>query len=546
MMDTALVKEVISELTTVIDKIDEVNTIASDLGCVDGAIIGTGQSDYTQGSTMYNLSIKNKNFAMIDIPGIEGDESAFEEIIRRSLEQAHTIFYVNGSGKKIEKETLQKIKKYMHDGTSVYAVFNVHCKPKKERIPGIDREYSEELEEAYRKQDAVIRQTESELVSFLGNNYKGSINLNGLLGFCAVAFAEEGRSSIKEDLEKNLRKNQEKYLKEYHGDKRLMLEDSHLIVLLETIERKTYCFETDIVEENLKKLKNRMNEMLSTVKTLKAKEIEKIDGFIRVYNDFEYNCYEATEDFIRTMRHVPANAATEAFYDLMDELSDRIEQDEGKTKAEDIQRIVERRKEDVIARIQQGINTKIEKAQKTFIESIEDAQKRLEVDFGREQVKFEVSLSASGVFMDTSFVEALKYNLKDFGKHAFIVANLAWGGAAIGQVVLVELPVIGAAIGAVVGAIVGVLISIWNYFASGNKRVNNAKAKIRQAIDDQIEEITEQINVEMRKMKYAKVVNDIYDSLYEEAEKQKKNLMDVRRLIIGIENDLETVYKSIA
>ena len=546
MMDTALVKEVISELTTVIDKIDEVNTIASDLGCVDGTIIGTGQSDYTQGSTMYNLSIKNKNFAMIDIPGIEGDESAFEEIIRRSLEQAHTIFYVNGSGKKIEKETLQKIKKYMHDGTSVYAVFNVHCKPKKERIPGIDREYSEELEEAYRKQDAVIRQTESELVSFLGNNYKGSINLNGLLGFCAVAFAEEGRSSIKEDLEKNLRKNQEKYLKEYHGDKRLMLEDSHLIVLLETIERKTYCFETDIVEENLKKLKNRMNEMLSTVKTLKAKEIEKIDGFIRVYNDFEYNCYEATEDFIRTMRHVPANAATEAFYDLMDELSDRIEQDEGKTKAEDIQRIVERRKEDVIARIQQGINTKIEKAQKTFIESIEDAQKRLEVDFGREQIKFEVSLSASGVFMDTSFVEALKYNLKDLGKHAFIVANLAWGGAAIGQVVLVELPVIGAAIGAVVGAILGVLISIWNYFASGNKRVNNAKAKIRQAIDDQIEEITEQINVEMRKMKYAKVVNDIYDSLYEEAEKQKKNLMDVRRLIIGIENDLDTVYKSIA
>ena len=43
MMDTALVKEVISELTTVIDKIDEVNTIASDLGCVDGTIIGTGQ-----------------------------------------------------------------------------------------------------------------------------------------------------------------------------------------------------------------------------------------------------------------------------------------------------------------------------------------------------------------------------------------------------------------------------------------------------------------------------------------------------------------------
>ena len=123
-MDEIFAKEVITRLTSTIEQIISVNDITANLGCVDGVIIGTGRSDFTQDSTMYNLLIGEKKFAMIDIPGIEGDESAFEAVIKKSLEQAHVIFYVNGSGKKIEKESLEKIKRYMHDGTSVYAVFN--------------------------------------------------------------------------------------------------------------------------------------------------------------------------------------------------------------------------------------------------------------------------------------------------------------------------------------------------------------------------------------------------------------------------------------
>ena len=238
-----------------IDKIKHVNSIAENLGCVDGTIIGTGRSDYTQGSTMYNLSIGNKGFALIDIPGIEGDESAFEDIIKQSLEHAHVIFYVNGSGKKIEQESLQKIKKYMHDGTSVWAIFNTHCKAKKERIPGIDKDYSEELKEAYSKQESIVRQTEEELVSFLGSNYKGSISLNGLLGFCSLAFDDKNNTSIRIENDKNLRRDQEKYLKEYLGNRNQMLEDSHISLLTRIIENKIGSFESDIIDENLKKLK---------------------------------------------------------------------------------------------------------------------------------------------------------------------------------------------------------------------------------------------------------------------------------------------------
>ena len=77
-----------------IQNMHNVNLLMQDYGCVDGTIIGTGRSDYTTDSTTYNLIVKDKKFALIDIPGIEGDESAFETIIKRSLERAHIIFYV--------------------------------------------------------------------------------------------------------------------------------------------------------------------------------------------------------------------------------------------------------------------------------------------------------------------------------------------------------------------------------------------------------------------------------------------------------------------
>lgn len=542
-MDEELVKDVLTRLSSTIEKINTVNISAKELGCVDGTIIGTGRSDYTQGSTMYNLMIENKRFALIDIPGIEGDESAYEDIIKQSLEHAHIIFYVNGSGKKIEKESLQKIKKYMRDGTSVYAIFNVHCKAKKERVPGIDKEYSEELDDAYRKQSEIIRQTEDELISFLGKNYKGSISMNGLLAFCAMAFGNEGRTSIKEEKEKNLRRDQGKFVKEYHGDTEQMLEDSHIALIRETIEKRIDGFGSEIEKENLKKLKNRMSEMLSKITVLKTREVRKIDGFINIYNEFESSCYNAKEDFIRTMRHVASNAATDAFYDLMNELFDKIEADAGKTKSKQIQDIVTSRRDSVVSNIQQGVNSKIQKAQDTFREAIEDAQDRMKKDFEREQIQFEISLSADSVGLDGAFADALKYNIKDFGKHAFTIGSLALSGAGIGSLIC---PGLGTAIGAGVGAVLGVLSSIWNYFASEKKRINNAKAKIQRAIDEQIEEISEQINAELRKLSFEERINDVYESIIGHVEVQKKNMMDIKRVISNVESEMASVYRKIA
>lgn len=95
-----------------LDSLCKISTLEKNLGCIDGKIIGTGRSDYTQGSTEYKLLVNDNEFLLIDIPGIEGDESKYKATIKESLAKAHLIFYVNGSGKKAEKNTLEKIHLY--------------------------------------------------------------------------------------------------------------------------------------------------------------------------------------------------------------------------------------------------------------------------------------------------------------------------------------------------------------------------------------------------------------------------------------------------
>lgn len=537
------VKDLLSKVIQHISSYEQLVMIERNRGCVDGKIIGTGRADYTQGSTEYNLTIGDKTFTLIDIPGIEGDERKYEDIIRDSLDKAHTIFYVNGSGKKLEQATLEKVKKYMHDGTSVYAVFNVHCKAKKERIPGIDKTFEEELSSAYVKQEEIISQTENELYTFLGSNYKGSLSLNGLLSFCGYAIDESGKTTIVDERDKNLRSDQKKYVKEYSGEMSRLREDSHMGLVQEIIDDKVGNFEDYIYSENIKKLKNRLHEMITRIDNLKFIEIGKIKGFIKIYNEFESNCYNAKEDYIHTISHLGYNAAVDAFADVKAELFQMVEEDKGKTDSKKIQKYFDTHKNEIIGEIQNSLNARMSQAQQDYEDAIEDARQRLIKDFEREQTKFEISLSSGSIELDDSFANALKYNLKSFGGDLFRVGSLALSGAGIGSLIA---PGIGTAIGAVVGAILGVLSSIWNFFASEATRINKAKEKLQRAIDEQIDEVSDNIKSELKKLNYEEKINASYDQIYNQAEKQKMALEFVERLLNNISVDLKKNYKKVS
>ncbi|MGK7460505.1 DUF1269 domain-containing protein, partial [Salmonella enterica] len=57
---------------------------------------------------------------LIDVPGIEGNESHYVHLVKEAIAKALLVVYVNGTNKKPETTTAWKIKSYLEYGTQVY------------------------------------------------------------------------------------------------------------------------------------------------------------------------------------------------------------------------------------------------------------------------------------------------------------------------------------------------------------------------------------------------------------------------------------------
>lgn len=516
------------------DSLSAMREREDNLGCVDGGIIGTGRPDFTRSPSEYKLNIKGKDFLLIDVPGIEGDESKFEDIIKRSLEKAHAVFYVNGEGKKIEKNSLEKIKKYMRDSISLYAIFNVHCKAKKERIPDIDPTYKEELRAAYKRHEKIAQQTEAELKPFLGESFKGRMLVNGILGFCSLAINKTGRTTIIDDKEKKLRSEQKKYLKEYSFDRKAMAEDSRIYPLCHIINQRLDSYEREIYEENLKKLTSRMENMLKKIEELRQIESKKIQEFTDCYNSFQDNCREARDAFKDSLDSMGETAVSNAFESVRDDLFDMLENSGGKIKKADIKGYFDSKEKKLIQEIENNVNKGVEDAYKEYNASIKEAERRLIKDFERAEATLKIKLPNSSINVSTSFRKELEYNIKDFGDHAMKVGGLAFSFGAAG----VAFGGVGIAIGAAIGALVGVIMSVWSFFTSKEKKIARAKGKLNKALNEQINKIAYDIQNQLDNMGLMKEVDKSLKLICSSAEEQKKKLSYINNMLNNISRGL--------
>ena len=96
----------------------------------DGEIIGTGVSDFTMDTTLYPFESGTQQFALLDVPGIEGKESKVLSQIQHAVEKAHAVFYVTSKPTAPQKGddktpgTLEKIKAHLNAQTEVWTLFN--------------------------------------------------------------------------------------------------------------------------------------------------------------------------------------------------------------------------------------------------------------------------------------------------------------------------------------------------------------------------------------------------------------------------------------
>lgn len=449
----------------------------------DGLIVGDGRPDFTKDYQEYNLSINGSPFVLIDVPGIEGNEKEFKDVIQEALSKAHCVFYVQGHNKKPDAGTAEKIKKYLGDWAIVYSVQNVRG-----GVTNYDEEDERKtlLTTGVLKNEKLIKQS---FESILGGVYKGNITIQALLAMCARA-----DFSQKTDYLQSLARNQKK-LMEYFGSAEKILSFSQFQTLLNTVDSKSQRFAEEIALANQQKLialslkiRKSINDELLNNKEDANFKLTMLKGLRRMIKSQLPNLGSKVES-------VAASCVRREFNSLGTQLAKELHSDHGK---EEKKRFVRNR----IQAFPKELEQKLSKGTISQIELvmgalISQARRIKGVDFSKSLIfDFNMSFKWDMDTLEDGLAE-LDVNLEDVGDVAGGAVGGAVGGAAIGSF----FPVVGTAIGAAVGGAIGALSAIGSKKVFGDGGIGSANESIGDVLNRSQQSVMSKISQDVSKIR---------------------------------------------
>lgn len=487
---------------------------------VDGLIIGTGEADFTKGNTLYPLNYKGKRFQLIDVPGIEGDESKYAHMVREAVAKAHLVLYVNGTNKKPEKATAEKIRSYLRLGTQVCPLVNVRG-----NADAYEFEEDRESLTAHGGATVALQQTEEVLRSVLGSKVlQPGHCVQGLLAFSSLASdAQTGRTTIDPARGRDLVIQQRNYHKHFASSK-AMYEFSQIKSVAKVLHSKLATFREDMVESNKTKVYELLVENISTLQSLHGAH----EAFVaRSKPEFE-KCREAIKGSLERFERLVMNGRRNLWDNLFNSLK------------EDADYIVERHfgaNDAISSQINRAFKTRQnslkEKLQEQFElylndlgQDLQQAIQRLLEDVAR--VEFEQLLydtEALNINYKTPDLD-LGFELGDYGWMAFNIGSYALAGAGIGT----AFPVIGNLIGAAAGALVGILVSLLSVFTGKEKRIRKAQGQVQEKIDEACFEAHKALKEE-RKTLFAPVRKQIDETVLSRVQQLDESLKRPLKII---------------
>lgn len=443
----------------------------------DGLIVGDGRHDFTKTYEEYHLSIAGHPFTLIDVPGIEGNEAEFKDVIKTALHKAHCVFYVQGHNKKPDRATAEKIKKYLGDWVKVYSIYNVR---------GGVSNYDEEEERETLITPGVLK-TESliqtEFNTILGDVYAGHVTLQGLLAMSAKA----SFSSKREDLIRG----QQKLLKYFGGSANKVLEFSQFKTLTTLVEQKSSNFMSEIIEANKQKLISLAGNIATDIELVMESQksyLANLESNLRTIN--REVCNNSMDSALRNITNKTRNTITSAYGELKSEIFDLIDNEPS-----NINQLAEQFQEDVIEnlenRIKSIVNDELKKVRDTANRKIKDLDgvNIKPIQFN-QSIDLETEIDFSGALgeLDIDLADVLSWTAK--------TAGTAATGALVGSFI----PGIGTLIGAGVGAVVGGIA----HACSGD----GGKADARKSVSDAIGKATQRAKNNVKSM-LAPVIRDM-------------------------------------
>lgn len=468
----------------------------------DGLIVGDGRHDFTKTYEEYHLSIAGHPFTLIDVPGIEGNEAEFKDVIKTALHKAHCVFYVQGHNKKPDRATAEKIKKYLGDWVKVYSIYNVRG-----GVSNYDEEEEREtlITSGVLKAESLIR---AEFKTILGDVYAGHVTLQGLLAMSAKA----SFSSKREDLIRG----QQKLLKYFDGSADKVLEFSQFKTLTTLVEQKSSNFKSEIIEANKQKLISLAGNIATDVEQVMETQknyLANLESNLRTIN--REVCNNSMDLALRNITNKTKNAISSAYGELKSEIFDLIDNEPSNSN-----QIAEQYQEDVIEnlenRIKSIVNDELKKIRNTANRKIKDLDgvNIKPIQFNRTvEVGADIDFSGALEELDIDFSDVLSWTAK--------TAGTAAAGAVVGSFI----PVVGTLIGAGVGAVVGGIA----HACSGD----GGKADARKSVSDAISKATQRARSN---------VNSILAPVIRDVETQKRQLSNsVRTELANIEELQETL-----
>ena len=473
----------------------------------DGLIVGDGRQDFTKDYQEYKMSIAGKPFTLIDVPGIEGNEDDFRDIIKEALHKAHCVFYVQ-KDQKPDSATAEKIKSYLGDWVSVYSIMNVRGD-----VSFYDEEEEREtlLTSGVLKNEKLIKEA---FQNILGDVYKGNISLQALLAMCAKA----SFSNKREDLQRN----QEKLIK-YFGNADEVLRFSQFHTIRQLVEEKASSFTDEIAEANKQKRISLARRSASSMENalssgdIDTSDIEqKLKDFKRdvkqILGSAQTNLEQKIPGIIRTKLTKLKNE----LYGFVGQGFDTLKSN-GHRRANTIS-------SEINAEISNAILNEINNATRKI------DNKKKELPSVRLKSNFNIRINVNVNVDLGEALEELDLNLDKIGDFALKTAGMAATGFMIGGP-------IGAGIGAGIGA-----FASW-VFGDGGKAeakkyiaesISEAEEKSLSQIRIQINAVKRELNIEQRKL--TREIDNEIDNLGALSDSNSSLKNDIRKFINKLNN----------
>ncbi|UUT22659.1 MULTISPECIES: GTPase [Pseudomonas] len=512
--------ELVSDrLPTLLKQQQQLERLQRCAGQVDGEIVGTGQADFTQDNVIYQFSHQGKSFQLIDVPGIEGNESKYEAMVQAAIAKAHLVFYVNGTNKKPEAETAQKIKHYLNRDAKVYAICNLRGKADSYEFDS-DRE---SLERTHKDAVATREQTREVLDNILGAELvSGCQSLQGLLGFTGVAFDERGLTSIHPS-RTDLLKSQRAYKQDFVSQQ-AMRSFSQLDQLHQVIGNGCANFEVDIVESNKRKVLRLLQDTVGDLQKQRDEHqvfCDKIGAEIVECQDVIRKSFQDLKSSFSSKR---SSALDRFFNELTSAAREAVEVHF--SDKDDVERVIKRH----VSEGQERLAQKLEEIQEQLLEdlsqAIERALKRLQENAERVSFQRRLSEAASNSLSLSSAMDAISFNFSDVGSFLLSIGSYALSGFGIGTV----FPGIGNIVGAIVGGVIGLLAAGLSYLFGGrSKKIAEAQDQVAKAIKTEREKVTKTFNRDTEEM-LTKIKEQIEGTVLSQLTDERRKMADVTAL----------------